>query len=165
LRIKQIRGISDIYNWIDKYTRRGRKKPKGNCLFFRDVRMIAIDIQGTLRSSTDLTGNKQYLYIDFFDRAQQKKNWNKRIIKTEANDKQKRLLKCPIAVGWIYYISYIYSDYFVQIPDKVLFFRGAMLDNAIQEIHLGLPHLITQWELIISSLFFLDIHSFSQPND
>jgi len=40
-----------------------------------------------------------------------------------------------------------------------------MLDNAIQEIHSGLPHLITRWELIISSLFFLDIHSFSQPND
>jgi len=29
-----------------------------------------------------------------------------------------------------------------------------MLDNAIQEIHSGLPHLITRWELIISSLFF-----------
>lgn len=40
-----------------------------------------------------------------------------------------------------------------------------MLSHSIWEIHLGLPHLITRWKLIISSLFRMRTPMGNHPND
>jgi len=50
---------------------------------------------------------------------------------------------------------------------KCLYFKAEqrMLSHSIWEIHLGLPHLITRWKLIISSLFRMRTPMGNHPND